>query len=395
MTNNDVGSLFSQAFEDFTFPLSHSEVKEFLDGFWMYSLGEDDVAQESIDRVVKAYLTCGDLVTLKNAISDGVNFIGSDGLYHDFTAIKMINVSFVDICEMEGLAPLLSKISENKEILRGVPDLSLKDIARMSVNGHSLVRSRSGRINSDKMLDSVSINCDVAKTFFTSAALTGDLEAIEHLNLKSSFRSQFNSRDMEFLCKTIVDFSNSSQMLYNRVARNFDVSGVLKSYSKKRAFSDYMDSIINYVCKPECSANIFDLELSKKSGPTLISSLLDVFDQTIKYDEVTRRNKILSQHILNTDGSHMAFLEARYGRVGALDYVDDPINKLEVIDYCLDQENRLDFFLCMFSIDELLQHDKGQDCLRRVFEMTRDPKVLEKIDSLEFKGQAFHDDLGL
>ena len=395
MVNNNVGSLFSQAFEDFSSPLSHSEVKKFLDGFWMYSLGEDDVSQESIDRVIKAYLACGDLVILYNAICDGVNFIGNDGLYHDGTAIRMINVSFVDICEMEGVGPLLSKISQNKDIFRGVPDLSLKDIARMSANGHSLVRSRSGIIIPDKILDSISISCDVVKAVFTSAVLTGDLDAIEHLNLKFSYRSQFNSRDMGFLCKSISDFSDYDPILYSRVASNFDVSGVLRKHSKRRAFSDYMESIVNYVCSPASSADVFDLELSKKAGPTLISSLLDVFDQTIKDDEVNRRNKLLARHVLNTDGSYMAFLESRHGRVGALDYVDDPINNLEVIDYCLDQDNRLDFFLCMFSIEELLQHDKGQECLRRVFEMTRDPKVLEKIDSLEFKGQAFHDDLGL
>lgn len=395
MPNDNAGSLFSQAFEDFSSPLSRTEVKEFFDGFWMYSLGEDDVSQESIDRVIKAYLSCGDLEILHNAICDGVNFIGSDGQYHDNTPIRMINISFVGICEMEGVGPLLSKISQNNEIFRGVPDLSLKDIARMSVNGHSLVRSRSGSIIPDKILDPISSSCDVVKTIFASAALTGDLEAIEHLNLKSLYRAQFNSSDMGFLCKAIADFSDYDPILYSRVTANFDVAGVLKKHSKRRVFSDYMESIINYICRSASSSDVFDLELSKKSGPALISSLLEVLDQTIKDDEVKRRNKILSQHVLNTDGSHMAFLEARYGRVGALDYVDDLINNLEVIDYCLDQGNKFDFFLCMFSIEELLQHDKAQDCLRRVFEMTRDPKVLEKIDSLEFKGQAFHDDLGL
>jgi hypothetical protein len=108
----------------------------------------------------------------------------------------------------------------------------------------------------------------------------------------------------------------------------------------------------------------------------------------------------LALHIKAGVDAYPAYLEARYGRVKAMDFLDDPRDAEEIIDWCMGSRLRErsqdhSFFLAMLAPEELLKHERGQECLQRVHELTRDAKLLPLITSLQYRGKAFGEDLSL
>lgn len=358
------------------------------------ALAEEQPPQAVVDAVVEAYFNFGDLTSFYRALIE---------YYKEFRepehiAKFIINGVFVDLCEVEGLSKLLNEVIQNPEELSGIPEFWVPDIARLAREGRNLVRQRKGSLMQDSALRAF---ISVAPTFYMSAILNNDVEAIDHLNTIPEMRSKFSSEDIRKECNRVRDFSNKYPECTHRYFLGLKINKVCDRFRKETPLTDYFNKISNVIKEEKGLDNSFDAALSLRFGPFMISSILEKHSKIAGDGQLKVRDMFLAKHILAGVDAYPAYLESRYGRVKAMDFIDDPRDNQDIIDWCLGSRTREErgqdhsFFLAMLAPEVLLKHERGQECLQRVHELTRDVNLLKLITSLQYRGKAFGEDLSL
>lgn len=357
-------------------------------------LNNERTSQAVVDAVIEAYFKFGDLVSFYRALLEYYKEFDDEKYFAKF----VINSVFVDICQIEGVSKLLNEITQNPEELSGIPELWVPDIARLAREGRNLVRQRKGSLVPDSALRAF---IPVAPTFYISAILNDDLEAIDHLNTLSEMRSKFSSEDIRKECNRVRDWSNKYPEFTHRYFLSLKINKVYDRFRKETPLTDYFNKIANVIKEEKGLDKGFDAALSLRFGPSMINSILEKYSKLAGDGQLKVRDMFLAKHILAGVDAYPAYLESRFGRVKAMDFIDDPRESQDIIDWCLGTRTREErgqdhsFFLTMLAPEELLKHERGQECLQRVHELTRDPKLLQLITSLQYRGKAFGEDLSL
>lgn len=383
----------------------NSDGGEFLEGYFgevkkikhmdLYEgLNSEQSPQALVDAVIEAYFKFGDLAPFYRALVEYFKEFEDNKQLAKF----VINSVFVDICEVEGVSKVLNEITQNPEELSGIPELWVPDIARLAREGRNLVRQRKGSLMQESALRAF---IPVAPTFYISAILNDDLEAIDHLNTIPEMRSKFSSDDIRKECNRVRDFSNKYSEFTHRYFLSLKINKVYDRFRKETPLTNYFNKIANVIKEEKGLDNGFDAVLSLRFGPTMINSILEKYSKLAGDGQLKVRDMFLAKHILAGVDAYPAYLESRYGRVKAMDFIDDPRESQDIIDWCLGTRTREErgqdhsFFLTMLAPDELLKHERGQECLQRVHELTRDVNVLKLITSLQYRGKTFGEDLSL
>jgi hypothetical protein len=370
------------------------KVQEIQESSLYDCLSNEQTSQSVLDSVVEAYFKFGDLVLFYRALLEYYNEYDEK----EFLAKYAINTVFVDLCVVEGVSKLLNEITEHPEELAGIPELWVPDIARLAREGRNLVRQRRGSLVPDSALRAF---VPVAPTFYISAILNDDLEAIDHLNTIPEMRAKFSADDIRKECNRVRDFSNKFSEFTHTYFLSLKINKVYDRFRKELPLTDYFNKISNAIKEEKGLDEHFDASLSLRFGPSMISSILEKHSKLAGDGQLKVRDMFLAKHIKAGVDAYSAYLESRFGRVKAMDFIDDPRDSQDIIDWCLGSRTREErgqdhsFFLAMLTPEELLKHERGQDCLRRVHELTRDVNVLKLITSLQYRGKAFGEDLSL
>ena len=381
------GELFKMVFGD----LSDSSVKAMFDEF-----SKTCPSQSAIDRIVDGYHVCRNLSYLVVSLSDSRHNADFDGKLGDL-ALNAISRSFVDLCQLQGAKPILADMTKSPLIFGAMPNLHLYEVAKLSSCGESLVRDHNGILTPIKKLE---LFTSLAKTIYASAVLTGDIHAIEALNWSSRFKQAFTSNDLSDLCGEISSYETNQRLDTHHFFVKCPAQAAIDRFSRPTPIEDYFDVLCESIRSEFFDESQFNAELSRRSGSQMISAILENTGKLRADEQVRVRNTILAKHILTGVDPFPAYLEARYGRVGAMDYSDVPIDEREVIDWCLNSgddinKNTYDFFLVAFPVEKLIAHPRAQESLERLYAITKDQGILKRIESLDFLGKAFGEDLGL
>jgi len=381
------GELFKMVFGD----LPNNSVKSMFDEF-----SKTRPSQSAIDAIVDGYHVCRKLSYLVVSLSDSRHNSDLDGELGDL-ALNAISRAFVDLCQVQGVKPILMDMTKNPLIFNAMPNLHLYELAKLSSSGQSLVREPDGLLIPIKKLE---MFASLAKSIYASAVLTGDIQAIEALNGSSRFKQAFTSNDLSDLCGEISNYKTNQRLDTHHFFVKCPAQAAIDKFSRPTPIEDYFDLLCESVRAELFDESQFNPELSRRSGSPMISAILENTGKLRIDEQVRVRNAILAKHIMSGVDPFPAYLEARYGRVGAMDYTDAPRDEREIIDWCLTAsddiyKNTYDFFLAMFPVDKHLEHPRAQESLERLYAITKDQGILKRIESLDFRGKAFGEDLGL
>lgn len=270
----------------------------------------------------------------------------------------------------------------------------------MVKRGLSLVRNAMGDLRPLAQIEALGRESQLVEAFFLSALYNDDLEALEHLNQSATLRTEFTTEDCSSAIDHVIHCERDSSPNYQDYYQGYKpFPNVQAKYYRPRPLRDYWLQITGAISEASLTGleRVFDPQFSPRLGSDAVLEL--AADGTLTIDKRVVAKAFLVNHILAGADCRRAYLTLVYGRIEALDFLDQPITIDAVLKFALapgaETPWALPVFLAMFNTEELLAHDRGQECLMLLHQMTNDPSYLPLIDSLTYRGKAFAGDLGL
>jgi hypothetical protein len=271
----------------------------------------------------------------------------------------------------------------------------------MVKRGLSLVRDVQGVLRPLAQIEAIGKSTEQVESFFLSALFSDDLEALEHLQQSATLRTLFTDSDCSNAVDVVIhyerDVSEAWKPYYEGYKR---FPGVQAKYYQQRPLRDYWLQITGAISEGSMSEleRVFEPKFSPRLGGDAVLEL--VSDSTLITPEKQSVSKaFLVKHILAGADCSRAYRRLVHGRIEALDFLDLPIMLDEVVELAFKRDVASSWvfqvFLAMFTTEEILAHDRGQECLVLLHQITNDQSYLQLIDSLQYRGKAFAGDLGL
>lgn len=270
----------------------------------------------------------------------------------------------------------------------------------MVKRGLSLVRDTKGDLRPLAQIEALRKDTQLVDAFFLSALYSDDIEAVEHLYQSSALRTEFTTED----CSSAIDYvihcerdSSPNWKAYYQDYKPFP--NVQAKYYRPRLLRDYWLEITGAISEASWTdlERVFDPKYSPMLGSDAVLELAS--DKTLTTEKRAVAIAFMVKHILSGAECRRAYLTLVHGRIEALDFLDQPITIDAVLKLALARDTETSWvfpvFMAMFTTEELNAHERGQECLVIMHQMTKDLSYLQQIDSLQYRGQAFAVDLGL
>lgn len=292
---------------------------------------------------------------------------------------------------------LLGKVGSPKRY----PAFNEVETAVMAKRGISLVRRPDGSLRPVEELQSFAGTRAQVFSFIHSALLLDDLEGLDHLESIPGMAQYFDQEELVELVDAFVHYSRDFE---GNGAEHFEglapIPNVMARFYIVRPMRDYWLAITGAISKGSVAAleASFDSNLSLKGGSDLVLEILQ--DKTIR-EPLQRKVAIayLVKHIGAGANMFDAFHVIQHGRVAAKDFAGSPVPLDAVVRLALSQdasdEEPFELFLLMYTTDQILEHDRGQDCFKLLYSLTGDLKYMACIESMEYRGKAFLNELGI
>jgi hypothetical protein len=312
-----------------------------------------------------------------------------------------------EIITLETASYAVTELVRHASIFPGLPVFSILDVARFqlhSIRG-SLVRKLDNSLRSPADLAQFTQSREQAMSFYISAVLKDDLEAIERLNEVPAMRELVKDSDIRAICETVDRYPDHFAVESHEFFEKLPVlSNVRNRYCGAAPIAAYYKNLKEVIKQGSLPALevCFDPALSRRCGPALLADVLGMHVEK-RLPGVMKTNELVKACAIKLINAgidpYPAYLELTHGRFGALDFAGSAPNPREIMDRCLarrkEGEHDLTVFLLMFTPKELAAHERGQELLERLHKYTQDPKLLPFITSLQYVGKAFSTDLGL
>ncbi|WP_274644377.1 hypothetical protein [Pseudomonas serbica] len=270
----------------------------------------------------------------------------------------------------------------------------------MVKRGLSLVRDAKGALRPLANIEAISNGTQLTEAFFLSALYSDDLDALEHLQQSPTLRREFTTNDCSKAVDDLIHWERDAPPGWASYYEGYKpLPNVQATYYRHRPLREYWLQITAAISEGSMATleRVFDPKFSAKLGSEAVLALAS--DNTLTSDVLEVPKAFLVKHIEAGADVKLAFLTLAYGRIEALDFVDEPISLDDVVQKTLSREENLSWvfplFLFMFSREEVHAHERGQECLMLRHQITKDPSYLPLIDSLQYRGKAFAADLGL
>ena len=331
----------------------------------------------------------------------------SVGGEHNHRATVFLAIAHAHIGQLEFDQVFRDWLDHSKDLLGNVgsskrfPAFNEAETAVMVKRGISLVRRADGTLRPHEELEGFAGKGGQAFSFIQSALLHDDLEALEHLELTPGMAKRIDHDDIVEFVDSIVhakrEFADKGEEHFEGLPA---IPRVMERFYTHRLMRDYWLAITGAISKGSMDAleASFDDKLSIRGGSDLVLDLIN--DQTITLP--TQRSvatAYVAKHVAAgadmVDAYHVMVL----GRVYAKDFAGTPVPLDAVVSRALSQDSvvrgQSQWFLFMYTTEQILEHHSGQDCLKVLYRMTGDLKYMACIESLEFRGQEFLKELGV
>lgn len=292
---------------------------------------------------------------------------------------------------------LLGKVGGGK----GFPAFNEVETAVMVKRGISLVRRADGSLRPHDELACFAGKSGQAFSFIQSALLHDDLEALEHLESTPGMARRIDHDDIVEFVDSIV---HAKREFAEKGEEHFEglppIPRVTARFYTQRVMRDYWLAITGAISKGsmETLEASFDPELSVRGGSELVLDLMN--DQTIALPmQHSVANAYVVKHVAAGADMVDAYHVMALGRVYAKDFAGAPAPLDAVVSRALSGDSvvrgNFQWFLLMYTTEQILEHHRAQDCLKLLYSMTGDLKYMACIESLEYRGQAFLKELGV
>ena len=292
---------------------------------------------------------------------------------------------------------LLGKVGSAKRF----PAFNEVETAVMVKRGISLVHRADGSLRPHDELQRFAGKGGQAFSFIQSALLHDDLEALEHLESTPGMAKRIDHDDIVEFVDSIV---HAKREFAEKGEEHFEglppIPSVTARFYTQRAMRDYWLAITGAISKGSMEAleASFDPVLSVRGGSDLVLDLLN--DETITLPaQRSVATAYVAKHVAAGADMVDAYHVMTLGRVYAKDFSGAPVPLDVVVSRSLSQDSgvrrNFQWFLLMYTPEQILEHHSGQDCLKVLYRMTGDLKYMACIESLEFRGQEFLKELGV
>lgn len=292
---------------------------------------------------------------------------------------------------------LLGKVGSAKLF----PAFNEVETAVMVKRGISLVHRADGSLRPHDELQRFAGKGGQAFSFIQSALLHDDLEALEHLESTPGMAKRIDHDDIVEFVDSIV---HAKREFAEKGEEHFEglppIPSVTARLYTQRAMRDYWLAITGAISKGSMEAleASFDPVLSVRGGSDLVLDLLN--DETITLPaQRSVATAYVAKHVAAGADMVDAYHVMTLGRVYAKDFSGAPVPLDVVVSRSLSQDSgvrrNFQWFLLMYTPEQILEHHSGQDCLKVLYRMTGDLKYMACIESLEFRGQEFLKELGV
>lgn len=270
----------------------------------------------------------------------------------------------------------------------------------MVKRGLSLVRDAKGALRPLEHFEALGSNTQLVEAFFLSALYSDDLEALYHLQQSATLRTEFTSNDCSSAVDDVIHYQRDASPNWLPYAEGHTpFPNVKAKYYRPRPLRDYWLQIAGAISEGSMATleQIFEPKFSPLLGSVAFLELAN--DETLTAEKMKVAKAFLVKHIEAGADVRLAFLTLVYGRIDALDFLDEPLSLDDVVEQACKRDEKgswvFPFFLFMFSTEEVQAHDRSQECLVLLHQITNDQSYLLLIDSLQYRGKAFAADLGL
>lgn len=367
--------------------------------------GWTDSEWAGFDPIVSsAFYNSESILQIYNALLDAD--IGVDSGHQNFVAMEFINRAIPNLCNVDSCWSVISQLLENVDVFPGLPVMEIQGIGRAQydIRCGSLIRDEQNRLLQHSDLLKFTSCREQALSFYMSAVWKDDVEAINHLNKMPEMREHVRIEDIQEIFEKIDRYTHyvpsSFHGYFSKLKTPINVRNKFCEVTPILTYANNVDEAVRSGSMKSLD-DVFDPALSIRAGYSLISDVAKLCNLDSRARAQLNINKVAASCVVKLIESgvpiYPAYLELRYGRYGVIDLIDTPPNRKEIIDRYLDEPKPgspdMTFVLLMFTVDELLEHERGQDLLERLHGYTNDAKLLKHITSLEYRGKAFSSDL--
>jgi hypothetical protein len=323
-------------------------------------------------------------------------------------AANFINAMLPTMAHLETPSSVITELVRHVDILPGLPVLGIVEVAEILSDCRTgcFVRGIDTSLRSHAELEHFTKTHEQAMSFYISAVLRDDIKAIDHLNALPAMRDLVSDSDIRGICASVDRYPDvfpaEASSYFEKLPR---IVHVRDRYIAAAPVSVYLKNLKTAIRKGSSQAleDCFDSSLSLRCGPALITEILNMYEQENRTQTQKQTNQMVKACVIKLIeagvDAYPAYLETVHGRFGALDFIDSPPSRGEIMDHCLakrkEGEQDPTVFLLMFTPKELAAHERGQELLERLHKYTQDPKLLQFMTSLQYVGKAFSNDLGL
>jgi hypothetical protein len=334
--------------------------------------------------------------------------VGLEPSVQSQAAAVFLNAMLPTMAHLETPSSVITELVRHADILPGLPVLGIVEIAEILSDCRTgcLVRGIDTSLRSHAELAQFTQTHEQAMSFYISAVLRDDIKAIDHLNALPAMRELVSDSDIREICVAVDRYPDvfpaEASAYFEKLAQP---SNVRDRYVAPVPVSAYLKNLKTAIKNGSLQAldECFEPSLSLRCGPALITEVLNLYETENRTQTQKQTNQMVKVCVMKLIeaglDAYPAYLEMVHGRFGALDFIDSPPNRREIMDHCLakrkEGEQDLTVFLLMFTPKELAAHDRGQELLERLHKYTQDPKLLPFITSLQYVGKVFSTDLGL
>lgn len=367
--------------------------------------GWTDSEWSEFDSVVSgAFYDSESILQIYNALLDAD--VGVDSGHQNIVAMEFINRAIPNLCNVDSCWSVISQLLENSDVFPGLPVMEIQGIghAQYDLRCGSLIRDEQNRLLQHSDLLKFTSRREQALSFYMSAVWKDDVEAINHLNKMPEMREHVSIEDIQEIFEKMDRYTHYVPSSFHGYFSKLKTPiNVRNKFYEVTPILTYANNVNEAVRSGSIKAlnDVFDPALSIRAGYSLISDVVKLCNQEIRARTQLNINTVAAACIVKLIESgvpvYPAYLELKYGRYGVIDLINTPPNRKVIIERCLDEPKSgspdMTFALMMFTVDELLEHERGQELLERLHSFTNDAKLLKHITSLEYRGKAFSSDL--